>query len=169
MELLEARDALMKTIEEYSTKISKFGTKISANVYFVDDIGFLECESDDKNIGALCGSITLMASDAEDERGMCGFDIVVDIKRHKTIDDKAFERTLEDFRTVADDFSERFEKAPDKDEFIKSESELQKKHYADEMKKFEGDMKRVETYIIIGVCAVAVLVVIAAVSSLLFG
>ncbi len=169
MELSKAREQLEELIGAYSAKISKFGTKIVANTYLADSKCFAICEEDDKYLGSLCASITIIASDAEDENGMCGFDTILSVKKGKKIDDEEFEASVAEFKALADEFTEKFEAAPDKDEFIRAESESQKSKYAEEMEKFDKEMLKMKSCVIAVTCGVALLFVISAVLAIIFG
>ncbi len=169
MELSKAKIILQEAIDGYNSKIAEFGIKTKADVYFVDSKAFLECDENDKYLGSLCGSITLVASDATDEEDMCGFDIVVDIKNRKSVIDAEFEKAFSEFSEYADDFIKRCGEAEDKDAFIKEESKREKNESAEKMKKFEEDMQKLQTTIVAGVCAVVVLFLICFFASLFLG
>ncbi len=168
MELSVAKEKLDELIKPYKSRIQKFGTNISAEVYYADQHCYELPDENDKNLYFLCASITITASDAVDENGMCGFDIVVPIKKNKTVNDAEFEESVAEFKALADRFTEGFEQAPDKDEFIKAESESQKKQYAEEMNQFENSMRKMRSCVIAVGCAVVALLIISMAAAIIF-
>ncbi len=169
MEISLAKEKLQELIDNYNEKLSALGAKTLANVYFVDPKSFLECKEEDNKAGAVCASITILSSDATDESGMCGFDIVLEIKKKKQIDDKEFENAVCEFSEIADEFIKKFEEASDKDQFIKEESEREKSESAEKLKELEGEMQKLTAAIIIGGCGIALIIVISIIVGVIFG
>ncbi len=169
MNLKTAKEKLEDIIQNYKAKFSDFGIKTAADVYYVDSKAFLECEENDKYLDSLCASITLISTDAKNEDGMCGFDLVIDIKKRKSVNDEKFEAALSEFCRQADELIEKLENAPDKDEVIKEESKREKEEAAESMKKFESDMHKLQISIVIGVCALTLLIIISVFTTMIFG
>ncbi len=157
MEIEKAKELLTESVKTYAEKISETGVKYAADVYFADKKGTVTSIIPDDFSDALCGSITIIADNAKDENDKCGFDIILQIKKDKTIDDKEIESALSDFNADLEAFIDNLSSAEDKNAFIKEVSEKEKAEYAEKMDKFNKDMKRLRA---VSICIFGVVIVI---------
>lgn len=157
METNKAKELLEEAIKNHVENISKIGVKYAADVYFTDAKGTVTSLIQDDFSDSLCGSITLISDDANDENGKCGFDIILQIRKDNSVDDNELEAALSDFNSDLEEFIEKLSSAEDKDAFIKEAAEKEKAEYAEKMDKFNKDMKRLQT---VSICIFGVVFVI---------
>ena len=142
MNIEKAKELLTEAIKSRVERISQTDTKYAADVYFADKKGTVTSVIPDDFSDVLCGSITFISKDANDENGKCGFDIILQIKKDKSIDDNELEAALSDFNFDLDVFTADLISAEDKDAFIREQSEKEKAEYAEKMDKFNKDIKK---------------------------
>ncbi len=159
MTIEQARALYEELRDKYEARLAEYDVKFESEIYFEDDD--FERPEDVNKASIISLDVNIFTENIDKDNGLC-FCASVSIAKGRVDDDEILEDNREFERSICE-FLEKLSFASTPDELIAAEAEAAERKLDEMMQEFQSKMKKTT---VVAYCAVAVLVVVAAVAIL---